>query len=61
VTLAVRLVTVCAVVVSVGGRVEADPTLQVSPSGHCLAFGPETFVLVGDSGTRCVMQDANLE
>jgi len=39
----------------------AERALEVSPSGHYLAFGPETFVLVGDSGTRCVMQDANLE
>lgn len=35
--------------------------IAVSPGGHYLTVNGETRVLVGDSGTQCVMQNANLD
>jgi len=35
--------------------------LSVSPIGHYLTMDGRAIVLVGDSGTQCVMQDANLD
>jgi len=35
--------------------------LRVSPSGHYFTFGGETIMLVGDSGTQCVMQNLNID
>ncbi|NUN04526.1 MAG: hypothetical protein HUU57_02080, partial [Bdellovibrio sp.] len=35
--------------------------LGTSPSGHYIRFGDKPVVLVGDSGTQCVLQNANLD
>jgi len=35
--------------------------LGISPSGHYLTLDGRAVVLVGDSGTQCVMQNANLD
>jgi len=35
--------------------------LEVSPGGHFVRYGGKTRMLIGDSGTQCVLQDLNLD
>ena len=35
--------------------------LRASPSGHYIRYGDETLLLIGDSGTQCVLQNLNLD
>ncbi len=35
--------------------------IAVSPSGHYIAYGDETLMLIGDSGTQVVMQNVNID
>jgi len=35
--------------------------LRVSPSGHYFTYQGKVVMLVGDSGTQCVMQDLNID
>ncbi len=41
-------------------RAQSSNTLGVSPSGHYVTYGGETLMLIGESGTQCVPQNANL-
>lgn len=56
-----RLIGVCALPLSLSALAADAPTLAVSPGGHYLSYGGRTIALVGDSGTQCVTQDANLD
>ena len=38
-----------------------DQALHTSPSGHYITYGDETLMLIGESGTQCVPQNANLD
>ena len=40
---------------------EASAPLAASPSGHYIQYAGRTLMLIGDSGTQCVMQNANLD
>ncbi len=44
-----------------GQRVVAASGIGVSPSGHYVTYNGETLLLVGDSGTHVVMQNANVD
>ncbi|MCC6794918.1 MAG: hypothetical protein IT366_07350 [Candidatus Hydrogenedentes bacterium] len=37
-----------------------DDQIGVSPSGHFVTFGNEVLLLIGESGTQCVPQNANI-
>jgi len=39
---------------------EAATQIGVSPSGHYITYRGKTLLLAGDSGTQCVMQNANI-
>ncbi|NUM56768.1 MAG: hypothetical protein HUU46_24330 [Candidatus Hydrogenedentes bacterium] len=39
----------------------ADDRIGVSASGHYVTYGGETLALIGESGTQCVPQNANLD
>jgi len=49
--------------VAINGRAYAQPSadLSVTPGGRYLTFRGEPVALAGDSGTQCVMQNANLD
>ncbi|HOJ32049.1 MAG TPA: hypothetical protein PKY35_13840 [Candidatus Hydrogenedentes bacterium] len=39
----------------------AQTALSTSPSGHFVTYKDKPLLLIGDSGTHCVLQDANLD
>ena len=39
----------------------AEDRIGVSASGHFITYSGETLVLIGESGTQCVPQNANLD
>lgn len=59
-------VGVCALVcalLAVGCSLQAQPSsdLGVSAGGHYITYNGQTLLLVGDSGTQCVMQNTNID
>jgi len=48
-------------IVLVGGACAVLADLTVSPGGHYVQYDGKTIVLIGDSGTQCVMQNLNLD
>jgi len=47
--------------VSVMAATTPAAELAPSPSGHYVQYRHRTLLLVGDSGTQCVLQNANLD
>jgi hypothetical protein len=39
----------------------STPLLSASPSGHYVQYSGKVLMLIGDSGTQCVMQNLNLD
>ena len=52
-------------VISLATSVEANGSntslLSASPSGHYVQYSGKALMLIGDSGTQCVMQNLNLD
>ena len=53
IALAIILITACSE--------PATGPLGPSPGGHYATYNSRTLMLVGDSGTQCVTQNANLD
>lgn len=43
------------------GSAREKDVLSVSSGGHYLRYGGKTVMLIGDSGTQCVLQDLNVD
>lgn len=46
---------------SVEANGSSTPQLSASPSGHYVQYSGKVLMLIGDSGTQCVMQNLNLD
>ncbi len=51
----------CAMLALLLSSAHAAPTLSIGPGGHTVCLDRRPTVLVGESGTQCVMQNANID